>query len=79
MAEARTSSSVDLLVLGDQFRKALKSLKTLVTGPLDIAGGLHFTAPGEDFDKVIGALADDLESLVGRRVKEGFLHCCYGV
>ena len=70
---------VDLLVLGNQLRKALKCLETLVAGFPDIAGGLHFTAPSEDLDKIIGSLADHLEGLVGRRVKRGFLHRCSGV
>ena len=60
---------VDLLVLGNQFRKAMVCLETLVTGFPDMAGGLHFAASGEDFDKIIGTLADHLESLVGRGIK----------
>ena len=67
---------IDLLVLGNQFRKALEGLKTLVAGSLYIAGGLHLAGPGKNFREIIGSFADHLESLVGRGFKICLLHRC---
>ena len=69
----------DLLVLGNQLRKALKGLITLIAGPFDIARGLHFARTRKDFDKIIGSFADHLEGLVGRGIKRSLLHRCSGV
>ena len=67
---------IDLLVLGNQLRKTLEGLKTLVAGSFYIAGGLHLAGPGEDFHEITGSFADHLESLVGRRFKICLLHRC---
>ena len=65
---------IDLLVLGDEFGKALEGLETFVAGPLDISGLLHLPRTPQHLGEIVGALANDLEGLVGRGVKRGFAH-----